>query len=461
VLDKVIRALFVALAVGLGWGIRGDFGHLLGAAYPGAALGLAFAFVTGQRSMLKWMPALAAVSSLGIGVGGAMSYGILHGYAKSDTLPNYAFGYFTLFCQGASWGVFGCAAIGLLLEKKQLRLAEWGRLLGSVFLGGFILYYVAVQMLDFHVNPPRSNSSIGHTGAALTLFAWLILNKKHLALRAAFFGYTGFGVGMFFGRFLGNAAYLLPFQINCWNIMEVSAGFFGGLIFTLGMLGCKFPDPPKSPSRPWWDGISVLWVLGGIPVFHLIWKITLQKKPEGWIERFAGFKDHVYENPEAWSQHVLNLLYIICAVAVVGAATWLVAHRKQTWAFRALPALFLSLIMLLFQNTSALRFWYDHQENYVNMHNVFWVLFGLMIFGAIYVYLRPPFPVRQEEEVPKLPWRAGIAGVLALYIAVLIGAGLGVNNEETMGSAVTRWPKWHFREGPFPGRENSSETFHR
>ena len=58
--DRTMRSLFVALAVGLGWGIRGDFGHLVGAMYPGAALGLGLAYVSGQRSLFLWMPILGA-----------------------------------------------------------------------------------------------------------------------------------------------------------------------------------------------------------------------------------------------------------------------------------------------------------------------------------------------------------------------------------------------------------------
>jgi hypothetical protein len=46
-LNRVGRSLFVALAVGLAWGIRGDFGHLVGAMYPGAILGLGLAYVSG------------------------------------------------------------------------------------------------------------------------------------------------------------------------------------------------------------------------------------------------------------------------------------------------------------------------------------------------------------------------------------------------------------------------------
>ena len=77
--DKVGRSLFVALAVGLGWGIRGDFGHLVGAMYPGLRWRLGLAYVSGQRSLFLWMPILAALSAMAIGSGGTMSYALLHG----------------------------------------------------------------------------------------------------------------------------------------------------------------------------------------------------------------------------------------------------------------------------------------------------------------------------------------------------------------------------------------------
>ena len=68
--DRLGRSLFVALAVGLGWGIRGDFGHIIGAMYPGAALGLALAYVSGQRSLFLWMPILAAPGGVRDRLGG-------------------------------------------------------------------------------------------------------------------------------------------------------------------------------------------------------------------------------------------------------------------------------------------------------------------------------------------------------------------------------------------------------
>lgn len=43
------RSVFVAAAVGLAWGVRGDFGHVVGAMYPGAVLGLAGVAVAASR----------------------------------------------------------------------------------------------------------------------------------------------------------------------------------------------------------------------------------------------------------------------------------------------------------------------------------------------------------------------------------------------------------------------------
>src|SRR5580692_4424407 len=136
--DKIARSLFVALAVGLGWGIRGDFGHLVGAMYPGAALALGLAYVSGQRSLFLWMPILAAVSAMGIGAGGTMSYALLHGYAQSDTLINYAYGFLTLFLQGSAWGTFGGALIGLMLERKPMQIGEWLGLIVTTLLAGWL-----------------------------------------------------------------------------------------------------------------------------------------------------------------------------------------------------------------------------------------------------------------------------------------------------------------------------------
>jgi hypothetical protein len=49
--------------------------------------------------------------------------------------------------------------------------------------------------------------------------------------------------------------------------------------------------------------------------------------------------------------------------------------------------------------------------------------------------------------VPWLRWIAATAVALALIVVV---AGF-VNGEQTMRSANTRWPRWTWADGPFPG----------
>src|SRR5574344_1588341 len=97
-LDKLMRALFVFLCVGFGWGIRGHFGHLIGAMFPGAMLGLSLAYVSGQKRLYSWAPLMGAVGGLAMAIGGNMSYGLLQGYAQAaPPAPwyNYAYGFAT------------------------------------------------------------------------------------------------------------------------------------------------------------------------------------------------------------------------------------------------------------------------------------------------------------------------------------------------------------------------------
>ena len=51
--DRTGRSLFVAAAVGLARGVRGDYGHVVGAMYPGAVLGLAWVAVAGSPARMS------------------------------------------------------------------------------------------------------------------------------------------------------------------------------------------------------------------------------------------------------------------------------------------------------------------------------------------------------------------------------------------------------------------------
>ncbi|RJP19332.1 MAG: hypothetical protein C4527_27530 [Candidatus Omnitrophota bacterium] len=435
--DRIFRSLFVALAVGLGWGIRGDFGHNLGAMYPGAALGLGFAFATGQKSMFRWMPVLGLIGGLGIALGGSMSYGLLHGYAKADSLINYAYGFFTLILQGGAWGCFGCAFIGLALEKDRLKASELFALILTIFLCGTAVYAVIVHGVGFHINPDRSDLSIGFTGGVIGLFLWLAFHDKPMGLRGAVLGYVGFGLGMSLGRLLANASYALPFAINHWNIMEVMCGFIGGFIFTFGMLGKKFDDLPKNDSFPLLGVYGIFYCLFGIPFLHYIRRVNPAEKLEEWGKTITGYG---YTNPDTIIHITMICVYAVCVLAFLSALVWLHFYIKNKTDHVAFPILSLSLFMLLIQYLHAFYFLYPFHI----MHNVNLVF--LIVMGIYAFFSKNEEYIIPEDEYDYFLWGKWIAGLIVAYIVIILLAGV-INGEETMKSACTRFPVWSWREG--------------
>lgn len=458
--DRIGRSLFVALAVGLGWGIRGDYGHLVGAMYPGAALALAFAYVSGQASLFRWMPVLAAVSGLGIATGGSMSYGILHGYAQADTLPNYAYGFLTLFLQGSAWGTFGCALIGLVLDPRPMRTGDWLGWLGSIFLGGWLVYGVVVMAIGFDINPPRNNSSIAFMGGALGNIAWLAAKKRWLGLRGALLGYIGFGLGMAGGRLLANASLAIQgygYSINHWNIMEVACGFVGGFVFCFGMAHLRYPEPPEGEGIPLASIYGIIYALGIIPLWHRLGRIEPAAKLAEWSKELQAYG---YADPDGLARTVLRLIDGTCLLGFVGAAIWLAIYFKGARRWAALPVLWLSGTMILYQNLNALYFFYHSKakynasptNTYLNMHSVFWIIFALMVAYAAIARPRPAeAPKTAEAGAARPPWILWLVGTAAAFGLIVLLAGY-TNGERSMKAANTRWPIWTWSQGPFPGR---------
>jgi hypothetical protein len=328
--DRALRALFVACAVGLAWGIRGDFGGTTGAMYPGVMLALAFAYGSGQESVARRMPVLAILGGLLIGMGGAMSYGVLHGYAKADTPINYSYGFFTLLLQGGCWGLFGGGAIGLAMDDRRPGFAEGIGLAIAVVVVGVGLEKFVGKVLDFYVDS-RGNSIIPFIGGGLVFVSWMAVRGYVYGLRGAFFGFLAFGIGMSFGRLLANASYHLGVEINTWNIMEISCGFIGGLIYTWGMIGLpdRAEDPPERASP--WAMMGIFYAALGVPLIHLVLVGDAAEARAEWAASLAEFG---VANAESLAAQVHSGLTITAFSGVVIAGLWYWWHNGSTCSGR-------------------------------------------------------------------------------------------------------------------------------
>ena len=105
--QAVILPLLSGLAMSLGWGIRGDYGHEAGAMLPGALVALAIVLTAGREDWLARAGTLAMLGAVGWAFGGQMSYGIVIGYTAASTLRCRLWLWLTLSDRGSlgrHWG---------------------------------------------------------------------------------------------------------------------------------------------------------------------------------------------------------------------------------------------------------------------------------------------------------------------------------------------------------------------
>lgn len=263
-MQRIISILFVAVFLGLGWAMRGHFGHEWGASWAGAMGALAILLVSNRKDWAARGPVLAALGAIGWATGGMMSYGIVIGYCRSVSFVNALYGYTMLAVIGGLYGFIGGGLFGLGLESTEERKPKWPSLIVEMFVGGSLLWGMLIYQMEWFMTPPRSELWAGCLGAAIAL-AWFLHRKKfNRALRVASYAALGAGFGFSFGNFiqlLGNTAGI---NYNWWNVMEFTLGFFGGSGMAYAVLTRQWPDSVKPSKTGNW--IALLFIFFLIPV---------------------------------------------------------------------------------------------------------------------------------------------------------------------------------------------------
>ncbi len=114
--------LLTALSLSIGWGIRGNFGHEIGAMIPGALAAIAVVLTVGRDDWMRRIAYFAFFGAIGWSFGGSMSYGQVLGYTHSGHSLSILYGFASLFLIGFLWGAFGGAgtAFPAVLDRRQL-----------------------------------------------------------------------------------------------------------------------------------------------------------------------------------------------------------------------------------------------------------------------------------------------------------------------------------------------------
>jgi len=330
-MSKSAALFFVALILGLGWAIRGHFGHEWGASWAGGMAALAVLTVAKRKDWSLRMPVLTALGAIGWAVGGMMSYGLLVGYCRGNEFGNVLYGYTMLLVVGGLYGFIGGGLFGLGLESTEEKKPKWASLFTEMVAGAWIVWGFLIYQLEWLMTPPRSELWAACLGAGAAL-AWHLRREGYLrALRVAVYAMIGAGFGFAFGNFIQTMGTISGISYNWWNVMEFTLGFCGGLGLVYAVVTRDWPESVKPSKTANW--LAVLFVILAIPLTNLIDAFH--------HERMLNLAKNLGElNPEnfASNQPLIGFVFLVI-VFIAACIVWLRAQNGKIDYIRILTPL--------------------------------------------------------------------------------------------------------------------------
>ena len=292
--NLLLAVLLSAMAGGMGWGIRGQYGHETGAMIAGVLVGFTLVLLFFSHLTSVQAARTVALFVLGISCGGSETYGQTLGLTHNPSLIGnwcaLSWGLLGVFIKGGIWIGLGGAFLGMGIGGKRYRPLEGFLLLlamvGLLVLGTWLfnrpfdparkilprIYFSA----DWYWEPGAQLKPRPEVWGGL-LLAWLGLSGYLLAVRRdwraggmAAVGFVAGGVGFAFGQTVqaahawsphwfqwGPLARLEP-HINWWNAMEITFGAtFAGLLACALWLFQRLGDDRHVDRRTMSDVVTV------------------------------------------------------------------------------------------------------------------------------------------------------------------------------------------------------------
>jgi len=263
--------LFAALAGGMAWGIRGQYGHETGAMIAGLLVSLTLVFLLCPRAAAGAQVRAVALATVAMGLGGSMTYGQTVGLTHDAPLVGHwaalGWGMLGLAIKGGLWIGLAGAFLGLGLGGVRYRTREtvllMVALVGAYFMGNALLnqpFDPAAKELPliyfsdhWHWEPgqalePRPEHWGGLLFALILLVGYTgVARKDHLARNMALWGVLGGTIGFPAGQSLqafhawnpevfdAGLWAALDSHMNWWNMMETTYGAIMGGVLGLGL----------------------------------------------------------------------------------------------------------------------------------------------------------------------------------------------------------------------------------
>jgi hypothetical protein len=262
--------LLVALAGGIGWGIRGCYGGAPGATLPGALIALTICVLSGRADWQQASLFIAAVTACGLAYGGFMSHVKLAHFSRSASHLNAAYGLAALFFVTSLWGGIGGGALGLVLGGWS----PWAIIIlaAGMIITAHIAYYLLIDLIGIRLTPPRSEGWARTFGAFLCMAAVCVVRREHAGLVGLTYGYMGWGFGFLVGMFIQ----LLEIRafgrdsFGWWRAMEVTIGWAGGASLAIGILPLARTLPELPPLPAPWLAVGAYFTLWFIVFLHVL-----------------------------------------------------------------------------------------------------------------------------------------------------------------------------------------------
>jgi len=329
--------LLAAMAGGLAWGIRGQYGHETGAMLAGLLMGFVLVLLFCRQANSLAAARAVALCTVAIGFGGSETYaqsvGLTHDAQFRGSMPALVWGMLGLSIKGAVWVGFGGAFLGMGLGGIRYRSRE----MLLVMIGLLALHFAGVALLNRPFDPanrvlppiyfshdwywltdpdfelkPRPEMWGGLVLALAGLLAYVRgVRGDRLALRMGLWSILGGAIGFPLSQVMQAWHAWQPevfasgfaSKINWWNFMETTFGACMGAALGLGLWLNR-----RLISLPATEPPATLPVV--IELLLLMLHVTLLVSAEFVSDKFAWFNQYGY------------ILGTIPIVAIVGGRWW-------------------------------------------------------------------------------------------------------------------------------------------